>query len=70
MKNSQKETLLFIKKFTDEHNYAPTIQEIADACNISKSGAYGRLMTLEKNHYISMEIGKQRTIKIIKKIEE
>ena len=44
----QEETLDYIRDFIDQHNYPPTIRELAASFQISVKGAYDHIKALEK----------------------
>jgi repressor LexA len=65
MTNKQNRIFEIIKNFIEENKYSPTVREIGELANISSpSTVYGYLVVLEKKGYISMQKGKQRTIKL------
>ena len=61
----QEEVLYFIKDFIGQHNYPPTIREMAASFNISVKGAYDHIKALEKKGRIKCDGNRSRTIEII-----
>ena len=62
----QEEILQFISQYTQQHEYAPTYQEIADAFNLaSKQGVVRHLVALERKGYITRGDTVARSIRII-----
>ncbi|MDR0400003.1 MAG: transcriptional repressor LexA [Treponema sp.] len=62
----QKEVLSFIECFVDEHNYPPTIREIADFFEISVKGAHDHVTALKKKGALRQEEKRSRTMKVLK----
>ena len=65
----QEETLDYIKQYVDEHNYPPTIREMAASFNISVKGAYDHIKALEKKGRIKCDGNRSRTIEILDRKE-
>ncbi len=61
----QEETLEYIKTFITQHNYPPTIRELAAYFSISVKGAYDHIKALEKKGQIKCSGNRSRTIEII-----
>jgi repressor LexA len=62
----QEEILQFISQYTQQHEYAPTYQEIADAFKLaSKQGVVRHLVALERKGYITRSDTVARSIRII-----
>ena len=62
----QEATLRYLKEFTAEHGYPPTVREICAAVNLaSTSTVYGHLLQLEKKGYIRRDPTKPRAIEIL-----
>ncbi|MEJ2635045.1 MAG: transcriptional repressor LexA [Calditrichia bacterium] len=62
----QKAVLEFISKYTNEHGYPPTYQNIADAFGIvSKHGVVRHLVALERKGYIQRSDTLARSIRIV-----
>ncbi|MCU0499225.1 MAG: hypothetical protein MUF87_17870 [Anaerolineae bacterium] len=54
----------FLKRFIDEHGYAPNLREIARGCYMSTSTVTRSLDCLEAQGRISREIGRARSIRL------
>jgi repressor LexA len=61
----QKKVLSFIGHFVDEHNYPPTIREIADHFEISVKGAHDHVTALKKKGSIRQEDKRSRTMEVV-----
>ena len=59
------ETYHFLVRYIEEVGYPPTVQEVADEMQVSKSTAFVYLKALENAGLISRAADKPRTIKII-----
>jgi repressor LexA len=60
----------FIKEFSYDNGFSPTIKEIADFFSITNRAVQDHLLALEKKGYITKENNKGRTININKDITE
>ena len=60
--------LAFIKTYINQHNYPPTIREIADEFNISVKGAHDHVSALKKKNAITSD-KRSRTIGLTKNEE-
>ncbi|HAK44591.1 MAG TPA: repressor LexA [Spirochaeta sp.] len=63
----QEETLDYIRGFIEQHNYPPTIREMAASFDISVKGAYDHIKALEKKGRIRCDGNRSRTIEILDK---
>ena len=62
----QREILEFIARYMEQHGYAPSYQEIADAFGIaSKQGVVRHLEALERKGYIEKSGATARSIRIV-----
>ena len=61
----QEEALSYIRGFIEEHNYPPTIREMAASFGISVKGAYDHIKALEKKGRIRCDGNRSRTIEIL-----
>ena len=59
------ETYRFLVRYIEKVGYPPTVQEVADEMQVSKSTAFTYLKALENAGLISRAEDKPRTIKII-----
>lgn len=66
----QKKTLEAIEWFISNNGYSPTFQELADILECNISTVFKKVLLLEDKGYISTISGKQRTIRILKGLEE
>jgi len=62
----QQQVLSFIASFTSEHNYPPTIRQVADHFKISVKGAYDHVSALKRKNRIKMHDKISRTIEIVR----
>lgn len=63
----QNECWVFLTKYTAEHGYAPSFEEIADALNVaSKSNIHRLLGALEERGFIRRLRHRSRAIEILK----
>lgn len=62
----QQEFLSYICSFIDEHNYPPTIREMAARFSVSVKGAYDHVLALKKKGFINYDGKRSRAIEIIK----
>ena len=60
----------FICHYVDEHNFGPTVQEIADACQIGVATVTRHLDRMQVMGWISREYGKARSIVVLKRFED
>lgn len=66
MTNKQKIVLSFIKKYTAEHGYPPTIREICAGVNLSSTATvFVHIKNLEKLGFLKSSNNKFRTIEVI-----
>jgi repressor LexA len=61
----QKEIRSFIAGYINEHNYPPTIREIADFFSISVKGAHDHVTALKKKNSLKYEDKRSRTMELI-----
>ncbi len=66
----QKEVLEFIKFYTKEHKFPPTIREIGEHFGISVRGSYDHIKALEKKGYIKCGVNRSRAIEILPREDE
>lgn len=59
----QADVLGHLRRHIEEHGFAPTTEELAEACRLgSPSGAHRMLKTLERKGYLRREPGRSRAI--------
>ena len=63
----QQEVLDFIKYFVQDHNFPPTIREVAEKFKISVKGSYDHIKALEKKAYIKCNLNRSRAIELVRK---
>jgi len=63
--NRQQEILDFIKKYTEDIGYPPTVREIGGDFGMSEKGAFDHLRAIEKKGYIRRDPRKPRAIEIL-----
>ena len=63
----QQEVLDFIKYFVQNHNFPPTIREVAEKFKISVKGSYDHIKALEKKAYIKCNLNRSRAIELMGK---
>ena len=63
----QQEVLDFIKKFIQDHNFPPTIREVAEKFKISVKGSYDHIKALEKKAYIKCNLNRSRAIELVRR---
>jgi repressor LexA len=61
----QNEVYQFILDFIEEHNYPPTVREVAARFSISVKAAFDRVSALKKKDRIRAGSGRQRTMEIV-----
>lgn len=61
----QKEVILFISRFSDEHRYPPTIRDVSRYFGISVKGAYDHIKAIERKGFIRYDENKSRTLEVI-----
>ncbi|GHV56297.1 LexA repressor [Spirochaetia bacterium] len=61
----QKEVLSFIQAYKNEHNYPPTIRDIADFFSISVKGAHDHITALKKKGALTYEDRRSRTMELV-----
>ncbi|MDR0731841.1 MAG: transcriptional repressor LexA [Treponema sp.] len=61
----QKEVLSFIDHFKQEHNYSPTIREIADHFEISVKGAHDHVNALKRKGSLRLQTRRSRTMEVV-----
>jgi DNA-binding MarR family transcriptional regulator len=59
----------FICAYRDEHSFSPTVQEIATACDIGVATVTRHLDRMQVLGWVSREYGKNRSIVILKRLE-
>lgn len=59
-----------IEMFIKENGYSPTLREIAKMINIDVHSAFDRVLILERKGYISTKNGKQRTIRLLRGLDD
>lgn len=58
----------FIARFADEHGYAPSVREIAEACDMSSLSVVAyHLNLLEERGIITREANTARTVRVVSK---
>jgi repressor LexA len=62
----QQEVLDFIKQFIQEHNFPPTIREVAEKFKISVKGSYDHIKALEKKEYLKCNLNRSRAIEVLR----
>ncbi|UUZ93208.1 hypothetical protein LJK87_49945 [Paenibacillus sp. P25] len=63
------EALEFIKKYTEQHGYSPTVREIGEAMKYSStSTTFGVIERLRKKGYIGKDSSGPRTIRLVEKM--
>lgn len=62
----QREVLDYIAEYINAHNYSPAIREIAGNFSISVKGAHDHVDALKKKGYVTSDINRSRTLKIVK----
>ena len=62
----QKMVLECIEVFINDKGYSPTYREIASLVGILPSSAFQIVMKLQDKGFVDYELGKQRTIRVIK----
>ncbi len=66
----QENILAFIKRFSDEHGYPPTIREIGEAVSISSTSVVNyNLNVLQEKGYIQRDREISRGVKLVEKTE-
>ncbi len=63
----QQEVLDFIKKFIQDHNFPPTIREVAEKFKISVKGSYDHIKALEKKAYIKCNLNRSRAMELVRR---
>lgn len=66
----QLQVLECIEWFIKENGYPPTQRELADLLNCDKNTVFNKLLILEERGYIKTTIGKARSIKVLRSIDE
>ena len=66
----QQEVLSFIMNYHEDHEYPPTIRELADHFSISVKGAQDHVTALKKKGLLKQGDKKSRTMKLVKNDEE
>ena len=54
-KVSEKEILMFIKKYRKKNGFSPTYKEIGDAMGLSDAGAFDAVKRLENEGYVKRD---------------
>ena len=62
----QKMVLECLDWFINEHGYSPTYRELAKELNSSVDAVYKKVSILMDKGYITGELGKIRTLKVVK----
>lgn len=53
-------------KFIQEHGYSPTYTELGEILGLHKSGVFRLLKGLERQGFVTLELARQRSLRIIK----
>ena len=61
----QREVLSFVADYIAEHNFPPTIREIASYFHISVKGAYDHISALKKKGYVKYKHRQARTMELV-----
>ncbi|GHV60516.1 LexA repressor [Spirochaetia bacterium] len=61
----QKEVLSFIQSYKNEHNYPPTIRDMAEFFSISVKGAHDHITALKKKGALKYEDRRSRTMELV-----
>lgn len=61
--------LTFIRDYTNEHGYAPTMQELADEFGVSKVTVFEHIDALEREGYLTRSRHKARSLRLSKHID-
>ena len=68
---AQQRTYKFIKQFITEHNYAPTVMEVASGIGIKSKGvAYRYILALQAAGKIRLTHGRHRNVELIENVLE
>ena len=62
----QKQVLEFIRQFIEEHEFPPTIRDIAGRFKMSVRAAYDHVRAIEKKGYIKRDKKRNRAIELSK----
>lgn len=65
----QKMVLEAIEWFIDEHGYSPTQRELASILKCGTRPIFEKLYVLEEKGYIKTQMGKSRTIKVLRGVD-
>lgn len=68
--NNSMPVLSAIKQFMIQHNYAPSMRELSELTDLSPSNVRYHMQKLAQNGYIQYQVGKARTIVIVKEGEQ
>ena len=61
----------FIKEYIEKHNFSPSYDEIVEAMNMkSKSNVARDILSLQERGWISKEMYKARTLRLIEEIKK
>jgi repressor LexA len=66
----QKEVLSFIAEYINNHNYPPTIREIADYFSVSVKAAHDHVSALKKKGVLKQADKRSRTMELIRNGED
>lgn len=58
-----------VEWFINEYGYSPTYRELGDLLNMDAAGVFRKVLILIDKGYLSQEYGKQRTLRVIKRVE-
>lgn len=71
MTNKQEKLFQAIKKYIDENGYSPTVRELCKMVGVSSPATvHGTLKRLKAKGYIDYVYNHNRTIRIIKEIDD
>lgn len=67
MRKRQKQIYDFIKGYTEENSYPPSMREIAEGVGLSSSSTvHGHLSRMKRKGYVDFEPSRPRTLRLIK----
>lgn len=66
----QKQLLECIEWFIKEYGYPPTQRELASILKCDKNTVFNKLLILEERGYITTVVGKPRTIKVLRGVDD
>lgn len=66
--DKQRETLIALCEYMDEHGFAPSFQELADILGLKYSSLLDRINWLTKKGYVERD-GRMRTIRVLRRLD-